>query len=125
MWVDKPFDAAKIRDTNPHYAWWRTGYPDNIIVPICLKGYRKATIAIDNGLDVNVIIIVQGSHQPYFDKAPHLEQVWNITSEIIVPKGERKYVVIDDPFPHIRITVKAVEQPTSGRCTSGCLKKDR
>jgi len=115
MWVDKPFDAAKIRDTEPHYGWWRSGYPDLSVI-VCMRGYSEATIAIDNGLDADVVIQVQGSHQPYFDKAPHPEarQVWNLTSEIVVPKGKRVYVVVDIPFPYIRVMARAMTEPTTG-----------
>ena len=122
-WIDKPFDNAEIRDTDPHYGWWR-GLGDLRVIS-CMKGYSKATIAIHNGLDVDISVQVQGCYHRLFDDAPHPYEryVWDIGSSFTVSAGACQYETLTDHFPYIRVRVTASAVPSSGVVDVWVFKK--
>ena len=62
-WVDKPFHEAKIRDADSHYAMWESS---EIPILISTRFFTEVTILVENSLDQNITINVQGSYTKDF-----------------------------------------------------------
>jgi len=126
-WTDIPFDSAEIRDTYPHYSWWRAGYPD-LPVTVCLRGYRKAVVAIHNELDQDISVQVQGCYHQHFDLPfvpAYRRKVWDIGASFTVSAGGYRYETLTDMFPYIRLRIAAAVAPTSGAVNAWVFKAGR
>ena len=90
-------DANAIRDTNAHYS----DDVDN-------EQFIPKTFIIQNGLDVDVTVQVQG------DRVSPFTNTMQLGGSFVVPAGEQDYAAMTDYLKFMRVCVTANSTPTSG-----------
>jgi len=107
------FWRFEIRDTADHYSdsW------DSYRSVVNFRGFSKGTVFVNNGLDQDVTIQLQGSRQLGFD------YVCNIGSSFTVSSGAASYETFTDPLPYLRLRASCATAPTSGALDAFCYKR--
>jgi len=90
--------SEDIRDTNLHTSG-----------SVAVEGYRSAVITINNTLDQDVTIQVQGSLDG--------SDWYDIGSSFSVTAGNKDYQTFTEAWIYVRITVQCGSSPTSGSLT--------
>jgi len=102
---DKVFDALAIRDTATH----------NSDVSDC-QGWGKKTIIVQNGLDQDVSIQVQGDVESAFGNPYDIQSAFTVTA------GKSSYKALDEYHEFLRLQATASIAPTTGTLTAYILK---
>jgi len=116
-WTDTLFDRKEIRDTIERECLYDREYDTyRVYKRICLKAFRRVTIAYENTLDQDVTVKVEGSPNPGFTTAVTSVRTLSILS------GVSGWETLTDFFPYIRCKVKANAIPTSGDLSLRVMK---
>jgi len=112
------FNNLDIRDTDNHFSNAYTNTSDHSVNSLCsMKGFSKGSISVDNGLDQDVTIQVQGDHNADFSGS-----VRDIGSSFTVGAGATAYETVTDPFPYLRLRASCATAPTSGTLDAYCYR---
>lgn len=96
MIEDGLFEGLQIRDVLVHTS-----------VVVKCYGYALKTFIVENDLDVEVKIYVQGSRDKAFSKILSLER-------FTVGKNKNDYETLSDYLPYVRIIAQCERAPLSG-----------
>jgi len=91
--------SADIRDTNAHTS-----------NSVAMEGYRSAVLTLNNGLDAEVTIKVEGSLDG--------SDWYQLGTDITISANNKEYETLTEAWIYIRITVTASTTPTSGTFTA-------
>ena len=94
---DHVMDSEEIRDTAETYS----SVSDE-------RGFVPKTVIVENNLDAQVSVQVQGARDSAFTI------VHNIGSAFNVPASDKDFATLTDYFPYLRVCIIASSAPTSG-----------
>ena len=105
----KIVDALEIRDTAEHYS---------DVVGFEPEKYNSLTIVIENSLDQDITVQVQGALNYDFTIG-----VCNIGSSKTISANSNDYISVDDYFPFIRVKIIASTTPSAGNVNVYIVKR--